>query len=565
MSQVLEPILDRTTYYSILGLTSNATSSEVHKSYLKLARLLHPDKTNSDKCEELFKAVVHAHSVLTDKEEKLRYDQNLKIKGLHTYQPNKSCHTFKTTIKEPHETSCIPTKSEVHHRQNKPYEQQPYGFGVGKKMNISSKSKVPIFKSFNLKDYQRSHNYSSKKERKHGNPDIDSLFQETNGASKVRMANSNTVDANPEFEEIWETLDKKTSDSESHCEDPDSRLGSVLSDDDGEEFCRVPSNSSSPEEDNKYNEGSKKERRNSSEENREEMRYKQFKLPKVNVFPNLSHQSNFQSPFITHEYRHYARNKFENRNQNRRAVSPIKEIPATLETAEGWTILKDIVEKLNISNTDDRNKDLFFLKNENSNKNYDDTIKIENLSIKESKGIKKRKKDDISLEELSKSLPKEKDFFVMNAVNESLDSIYLPKKPKTAQSQAQSERLSQTEGNQAQRTIPLEKYGMSSKSLSIQIPEVPDFATMTDLKFLNASVQLFNLQCNKIKEELFQASLQRLRADTYFSGTLMEKQNIMTWKTCLEFDRSLMDKLNILQERQMHVVEFFSKIYGGRE
>lgn len=71
MSQVLEPILDRTTYYSILGLTSNATSLEVHKSYLKLARLLHPDKTKSDKCEELFKAVVHAHSVLTDKDEKL--------------------------------------------------------------------------------------------------------------------------------------------------------------------------------------------------------------------------------------------------------------------------------------------------------------------------------------------------------------------------------------------------------------------------------------------------------------------------------------------------------------
>ncbi|CAI4044361.1 hypothetical protein SUVZ_10G0440 [Saccharomyces uvarum] len=565
MSQVLEPILDRTTYYSILGLTSNATSSEVHKSYLKLARLLHPDKTKSDKCEELFKAVVHAHSVLTDEDEKLRYDQNLKIKGLHAYQPKRTCHTFKTTVKESHETSRTPTKSEVHHRQNKPYEQQPYGFGVGKKMNTPSKSKVPIFKSFNLKGYQRSHNYSSKKEKKHGNPDIDSLFQEANGASKVRTTNSSTVDANSQFEEIWETLDKKTSDSESHREDSDSRLGSVLSDDEGEQFCGVLSNSGTPEDDKKYNEGSKKERRNTSEENTEEMKYKQFKLPKVNIVPNASHQSNFQSPFFTHEYRHYARNKFENRNQNRRAASPIKEIPATLETAEGWTILRDIVEKLNISNIDDRNKDIFFFKDENANKNYDDTIKIENLSIKEPKGIKKRKKDDISLEELSKSLPKEKDFFVMNAVNESLDSIYLPKKPKTAQSQAQPESVSQTEGNQAQRTIPLEKYGISSKSLSIQIPEIPDFTAMTDLKFVNASVQLFNLQCNKIKEELFQASLQRLRADTQFSSTVMEKQNIMTWKTCLEFDRNLMDKLNILQERQMHVVDFFSKICGSRE
>lgn len=553
MSQVIEPHLDRTTYYSILGLTSNATSSEVHKSYLKLARLLHPDKTKSDKCEDLFKAVVHAHSILTDKDQKLRYDRDLKIKGLYTYQQKKYCYTFKNKVKEPHETNQKPTKSEIHHRQGKPYEQQPYGFGVGKKVNTSSKSKVPIFKSFNLKGYQRNHYYSFKKENKHETPDADSLFHETNGASKVRMTSPSSVNASSPFQEIWETLGKKTSNDESSC-----REKSVLNDEEEVRYHAETTMCSSPEEYQKYNEESKKERRNlSKEDTEEEMEYKQFKLPKINVFSNESSEPNLQSPFYNHEYRHYARSKFQNRNQNRRSVSPTKEMPTTSKTAEGWNILRDIVEKLNISSVDDGNKDTSLRKSQTNEKSYSETINIEELSIREPKGIKRRKKDGISLEELSKSLPEEKDFFVMNAINESLDSINLFKRPKTVQSQTSSD--IQREGNNVQSELSLEQYGITSNVLSLKIPEILEFNASTDLKTLKLNVQMFNNHCNELKEELLQASLRRYRADMQLGEKLMEKQNIVAWKTCLEFDRSLTEKMRIVQARQMQVVDNFSK------
>lgn len=564
MSQVIEPQLDRTTYYSTLGLTSNATSYEVHKSYLKLARLLHPDKTKSDRSEELFKAVVHAHSILTDEDQKLRYDRDLKIKGLHTYQPKKYCHIFKTKTKESEGTSPVLRKSEAYRRENKPYEQQPYGFGVGKKMNSCSKSKVPIFKSFNLKSYQRNHYYSSKKEKKHGSPDIDSLFHESNGASKVRMTDTGSMDTNSQFQEIWEMLDKTANNHESYRDDSESCLGLALSDDEEEQYYRGTSKSNSPEEEQKDSEEPKRESRNLSEENgEEEMGYKQFKLPKISVSSNKSHESNLRSPFCSHEHRHYARSKFECRNQFRRSVSPIKEMPATNSTTEGWNILRDIVEKLNISNVDDRIKDPLFRRNGINDKNYNDSINIEKLSIREPKGMKRRKKDDISLEELSRSLPREKDFFMMNAINESLESISLFKKPKTAQSHAEGKIFSQAEGNYTKFKPLLEQYGITLQVLDLQIPEVPELDSVTDLKTLKLNVQLFNNQCNKLKEKLYQASLQRLSADMQFSDTLIESQNIMAWKTCLEFDKSLMDKMNILQKRQMQAIRIFFRRCDG--
>ena len=242
-------------------------------------------------------------------------------------------------------------------------------------------------------------------------------------------------------------LGNKANKSESYREDPDTPLRSVSSDSEEEHCYRETSKSSSPEEEQKDNKESKKERRMSAEEKgKEEMGYKQFKLPKIGVFSAGSRESNLQSPFYNHEYRHYSRNKYECRNQFRRSVSPIKEIPATTNTIEGWNILRDIVEKLNISNLDDRNKDMY--RNDDKNeKKHNDMIDIEKLSIRDPKGIKRRKGDDISLEELSRSLPKEKDFFVMNAINESLESISLFKKLKTTENHTQSETLSQAESN----------------------------------------------------------------------------------------------------------------------
>ncbi len=60
-------------YYEILGVSKNASESEIKKAYHKLAHKHHPDKTGGD--EEKFKEVSQAYAVLSDKDKKARYDQ----------------------------------------------------------------------------------------------------------------------------------------------------------------------------------------------------------------------------------------------------------------------------------------------------------------------------------------------------------------------------------------------------------------------------------------------------------------------------------------------------------
>ncbi len=63
-------------YYSILGLSRNATAAEIKKAYRKLARKFHPDVNPGDKkAEEQFKLVSEAHEALSDPEKRKIYDE----------------------------------------------------------------------------------------------------------------------------------------------------------------------------------------------------------------------------------------------------------------------------------------------------------------------------------------------------------------------------------------------------------------------------------------------------------------------------------------------------------
>jgi curved DNA-binding protein len=63
-------------YYKILGVSKNASESEMKKAYRKLAMKYHPDHSKGDKgSEEKFKQISEAYAVLSDPEKRKEYDQ----------------------------------------------------------------------------------------------------------------------------------------------------------------------------------------------------------------------------------------------------------------------------------------------------------------------------------------------------------------------------------------------------------------------------------------------------------------------------------------------------------
>ena len=63
-------------FYNILGVSKNASDSEIKKAYRKLAIKYHPDKNPDDpKAEEKFKQAAEAYEVLGNKDKRAKYDQ----------------------------------------------------------------------------------------------------------------------------------------------------------------------------------------------------------------------------------------------------------------------------------------------------------------------------------------------------------------------------------------------------------------------------------------------------------------------------------------------------------
>ncbi|KAJ8512831.1 hypothetical protein OPV22_003265 [Ensete ventricosum] len=62
-------------YYSVLGVSRNASKSEIKSAYRKLARSYHPDVNKEPGAEQKFKEISNAYEVLSDDEKRSLYDK----------------------------------------------------------------------------------------------------------------------------------------------------------------------------------------------------------------------------------------------------------------------------------------------------------------------------------------------------------------------------------------------------------------------------------------------------------------------------------------------------------
>jgi molecular chaperone DnaJ len=61
-------------HYEVLGVSRDASTDEIKKAYRRLARELHPDVNPGEEASERFKLVTHAYDVLSDPDQRARYD-----------------------------------------------------------------------------------------------------------------------------------------------------------------------------------------------------------------------------------------------------------------------------------------------------------------------------------------------------------------------------------------------------------------------------------------------------------------------------------------------------------
>ncbi len=100
-----------TNYYSVLGISKNASVEEIKVAFKKQAVKYHPDKhPDNPQMEEKFKEVNQAHQILSDQYEKARYDLKLAYQKFADIPSNPPAYSYKKRS--------VYTPPQIDYRQN---------------------------------------------------------------------------------------------------------------------------------------------------------------------------------------------------------------------------------------------------------------------------------------------------------------------------------------------------------------------------------------------------------------------------------------------------------------
>ncbi|SCV01723.1 LAMI_0G13322g1_1 [Lachancea mirantina] len=549
--------IDQTTYYSALGLTSEASEAQVKKAYRKLAIVLHPDKNKSQEAPDLFKIICHAHSILTDKDKRRKYDRKLISEGLFRYYPKKATSqlkretlfeqkkTFKIreevlrTSKKTKDTTlntafeAFPGSSTPigKQRTSRPYEQQPYGFGFEDMANCSpsrtKSSHAPQTTPFKAKSYQ------------HRRPaTMDEIHSKKSSTYSTRFGPNPPPDAGEELPEI-------ASPEASDANDP-------------------------------------KKAKVSQEKS------------------ELEASKNADNSFTNSQQRHFTRTLHRDKHSSRRSNSPVKSTPTS--NTDTFQDLKNIMnsfkakmEPLELNSK--REEQLF-----NSFYAEGDIAPKQNISIFREPPAqvtpRKRTQDegkvsdpnspdkkDFRLDELNNSLPTSDELFDMREVSNTLEGVKV-KKPKISRksfpdnpfftSSTQSAAFPPTDQNLSKpvngilpRIYKLEpisaaELGISLATESLRLPDIPVFRynilDKNELAKTAEAVKGFNQEASNLKKRLTEILDRRAVVDTALNDRLHRAENIRLFIEAKKFDLQVSHILNELQNRQLIVSETFSSL-----
>mmetsp|Transcript_10076 Transcript_10076/g.17720 ORF Transcript_10076/g.17720 Transcript_10076/m.17720 type:complete len:217 (-) Transcript_10076:112-762(-) len=74
MDDFFNDILEKTSLYDVLGVSSKASQADLRKAYLQRSMQCHPDKSDHPKATEAFQRVAEAYDILSDIGKRREYD-----------------------------------------------------------------------------------------------------------------------------------------------------------------------------------------------------------------------------------------------------------------------------------------------------------------------------------------------------------------------------------------------------------------------------------------------------------------------------------------------------------